>query len=252
LINPAFAKPKSLCSIAALLPVLFSLCALAFVSGATPDVKALDNPVAIFFMFLAALSSTLFVLPRALNWGWSTTYFFVGTLQLGSMALMGGIPWLCLLLYSRFAFPNRIILFAAYLLLIFLPLRKIIKMYALMERDKRLFDYVYQDSGGQTYFLQQNDTYLLEKKYKISLFPSGAHFVIFGLLGFSTVLFASPLSKFVGLPYPHIFIGILAIPIDIMAISFVIRGWFVFYHLPRILKIDGSTVYVDMASKTKF
>jgi hypothetical protein len=251
LINPAFVKPRNFCALAALLPLFSSLIGLGFIDGATPELRALDNPVAIFFMALAGVSLMMVFLPRLLNWGWTTTYFFIGILELGSTILMFGISWLCLLLYSSLPLSYRTLIFAGYMLVIFLPSRKIVKMYMEIKNDQRLFDYIYENLDGEIYYLQKNDIYLFEKKYKLSLPPSPNHLITWGLLWLSSVPFASMISRYIGLPYPHIFIGLLSTPINMMILAIVVRGTFVYYYLPRTLRKKGSTVYVDISTRTK-
>lgn len=122
-------------------------------------------------------------------------------------------------------------------------------MYKDLKNNPELLTTVYRSEGGETFYLQKNDVSLIEKKYKLNIFPNVKHFGFFSLLAFSTIPFASNISEFIGLPYPHIFLGIFSIPLDMMAVAFITRGWFVFYHIPKHIKKSNSTVYVDMVSK---
>lgn len=123
--------------------------------------------------------------------------------------------------------------------------------YAEVKNTPTLLSYIYQTADSTIFYMQKNDNYILEKKYKITLFPSAAYFVVFCILSVCTLPFAKDISTFFGLPYTHIFLGIFSIPIDMMAVMFVTRGWFVFYHLPKHIKNNNSVVCVDMASKTQ-
>jgi hypothetical protein len=124
-------------------------------------------------------------------------------------------------------------------------------MYKNLKNDPALLATFYCSEGDETFYLQKNDVNLIEKKYKLSLFPGAKYFVIFFVLAFSTIPVASQISEFVGLPYPHVFLGIFCIPLDMMALAFLTRGWFVFYHLPKHIKKTSSTVFVDMVSKAR-
>lgn len=124
-------------------------------------------------------------------------------------------------------------------------------MYKDLKKNPELLATVYRPDGDETFYLQKNDVSLIEKKYKLNLFPSAKYFGIFSLLAFSTIPVASKISEFIGLPYPHIFLGIFSIPLDMMALAFITRGWFVFYNLPKHIKKTSSTVYVDMVSKKR-
>lgn len=166
--------------------------------------------------------------------------------------MLGSVPWLCFLLYSSIFWPYRLFFFISYITLIILSVRKLRIAYGEVKKTPNLLNYIYQSAEGETYYLQKNDNFILEKKYKLSLFPSTAYFIIFLILSLTTLPFAKDISEFIGLPYPHVFLGIFSIPIDMMALMFLTRGWFVFYYIPKHIKKDNSIVYVDMASKTKW
>lgn len=122
-------------------------------------------------------------------------------------------------------------------------------MYNQLKNSPEMLATIYQSEGNKTFYLQKNDVNLIEKKYKLSLFPNTIYFCIFPLLAFCTIPVAAKISELIDLPYPHIFLGIFSIPLDMMALAFVTRGWFVFDHLPSHIKKTSSTVYVDMVSK---
>lgn len=251
LLNPPFARPSNLCSIGAVIPLILSLTAIALTSGASKSSPVLENPLSVVFIFTSIFSLLLIFTPRIFMWNWSAKYFFVSSFEMGCIAMLGGVPWLCFLFYSSIHWLYRVLLFTSYLLIITLHSRKFAAMYKDLKNSQNLLSQVYSTEGNETFYLQRGDVNLIEKKYKLSLFPSAAYFGIFTLLALSTIPAAAEISEFIGLPYPHIFLGIFSIPIDMMALAFVIRGWFVFHHLPKYIKKTSSTVYVDMVSKTK-
>ena len=210
-----------------------------------------QNPLALALIILAFFSLTFTILPRVLRWDWSTKYFFVSSLQLGSIGLLGLVPGLCFLLYASIPLHYRIIAFSTYFFIIFFSIREIISMYLSIKKNEKFLAYIYQKSDNQYFYLQKNDSYIMEKKYKLNLFPSAKYFLIFSFAAVATIPFAKSVVAFVGLPYPHIFLGIFSIAIDIMALAFVVRGWFVLIHLPKYATKQNGPVYVDMSSRTK-
>lgn len=251
LLNPAFARPSSLCSFGAVIPLILSLSSIALSSSALKNTASLNNPLSLVLIFIAIVSFLMIFWPRIFKWNWSAKYFLVSSFEMGCVGMLGGVPWLCLLFYSTIFLPYRIALFLSYLLIISIHSRRIAAMYRDLRSHNDLLSKIYQTENNVTYYLQKNDVNLIEKKYKLSLFPKGIYFIVFPLLAFCTIPLSNEISDMIGLPYPHIFLGIFSIPIDMMALAFIARGLFVFHHLPKYLKKTSSTVYVDMVSKTK-
>lgn len=240
-----------MCSLGAGIPLIMSLCSIALSSGAAPDTPYLQNPLTLFFTLTLTISLALVCLPRIFNWGWSVEYFFVASIQLACIGMLGGTPWLCFLLYASIPLPYRLVFFIVYLGVIATLSTKIWRMYQDVRNDPQLLGQLYQVRNKQTFYLQKNDVRLLEKKYRLSLFPNAGYFLLFAGLAFGTMPFAKTIVGFVGLPFPHIFLGIFSIPIDMMALAFLTRGWFVYYHLPKHFDPQRPTVYVDMVTKTR-
>lgn len=124
-------------------------------------------------------------------------------------------------------------------------------MYLEIKKSTLLINYLYQKDGGKDFYIQKNDIYLIEKKFKLKIYPAAKYFVISTFFAFSTIPFAKMLSELIGLPFPHIFLGIFSIPIDMMALAFVTRGWFVFFHIPKHAGLNLKNLFVDMNEKNK-
>lgn len=227
---------------------------MVLVSDASTASPPGTNPLALVLSGVVLLNFLLFFIPRIFRWDWNVRYFLVSGFQLGSIVMLGGVPWLCFLLYGSPPLALRGLAFLAYLAIIFLPGRRFIQMYADIQQSGELMRYLYQhDEEDDTYYyVQKNDVMLLEKKYKVSFFPPAMLFIAFALAAFAMIPFARQLSALAGLPFAHLFMGIISIPIDMMGINFLVKAWLVFAYLPKSIgKRAGQKVLVDMGSSTK-
>lgn len=246
-----FAKPSHACRVGALIPFILGGASLFLVSGASKASSMVTNPLALLLSGVVLLNFLLFFIPRIFRWDWNVRYFLVSGFQLGSIVMLGGVPWLCFLLYGSPPLALRGLAFLAYLAIIFLPSRRFIQMYADIRQSGELMRYLYQHDAedDRYYYVQKNDVMLLEKKYKVSFFPPAMLFIAFALAAFAMIPFAGQLSALAGLPFAHLFMGIISIPLDIMSINFLVKAWLVFAHLPgSIGKRADRKVLVDMGS----
>jgi len=250
LINPKFAKPKYLCANGSIVPLVLSLCSIALIDGAAVDANISNNPAGILFIIFAFVNIVMLFAPRLLNWDWKIKYFFVNSLQMGCVALLGAVPWLCFLLYANASWALKIPLTLAYLGLITSGCRQFLSMYSKVKNSPALVEYLYQQDGHLAYYMQKHDMFLIEKIFKLSFFPPAKYFIFFSILAFGSIPFASYITSSISLPFAHMFLGLIAIPIDIMALAFLTRGWMVLVHLPKQILPKNSEVYVDMATKT--
>ena len=251
LINPAFAKPRNLCSVGAILPVIFSLCSTALISGIPTENHFSKKIILYFFIISATISFSLLFIPRLFNWGWTARYFFVSTIQMGSIALLSIVPWLCFLLYSHVSWGLKLICTLAFAWCTISLSRKFFSMYGEIKRSPTLLENLYWTEQGKAFYIQKNDIFLIEDKFKLSLYPPTRYFIIFFVIAVASIPFSSNVVDHIGIPYPHIFLGIFSIPIGTMALAFLTRGWFVYMYLPKKLGYKSREVYVDMASKRR-
>ncbi|MCU6500728.1 hypothetical protein LPN04_23290 [Rugamonas sp. A1-17] len=251
-INPAFAKPSSFVSVTAALPLIISACCLALANGAAESVPLQQNPISILCILIAGLSFVLLFLPRILKWDWRARYFGVSTLYMASVAMFGGIPWLCILFYSSAPIFLRGLLFLSYVYLLAYWGFRFVNLYRYIYVDTKMRAQIYQEDVDCIYYLQKGDTALLGKRLKFKQFPPSILFVLFGIAACLTIIFGKSLVAFFGLPVVHLFLAVGAIPLDMLAIGLAVRGWMIFYCLPARLNRElGKQVYVDLVAKLK-
>lgn len=249
-LNPSFARPSTLIATGALLPLLTSLVGLGFAAGAAPDLAVLHNPVALLCLAIFAASCAMLIIPRAMHWDWRAGYFGFGLLYIPSISLISGIPWLCLLVFSSAPLWFRCVLFSMHALTLLWWAGRYVALYRKVFASDALRQSVYVEDEDCIYYLQKGDRMVLDKICKFRELPPTL-FVLATLAAAGvSMLYAGGLVVFFGLPYPHIFLAICAMSIDMIGVGLAVRGWLVFYKYPRLLRRQtGKQVYVDMVSK---
>jgi hypothetical protein len=244
------AKPARLASIGAFLPLVFSLLGIALAHGAAPTVALSKNPIIIFLCLIIASSCVMVAVPRAFSWDWETKYFGVSVFHLGSVALLGLVPFFCLVLYAQLPVAARICLLLVNVVLHAAWCHRFIRYYQKINGDDHFRRCLYQEDEDAVYYMQRGDKHLFEKHCKFNQIPEDRYFGTSLLLSFSLVPIMGTVKEVVGLPFVHSFLIIGALPISLMGAGLAIRGWLVFYFYPiQIRKITGKRVYVDMGGK---
>jgi hypothetical protein len=112
---------------------------------------------------------------------------------------------------------------------------------------------LYSEEKDAVYYLQKGDVWLMEKKFKFYQIPSGYLFVVAMVLSFLCVPFARALSRSAGLPFVHILLTVMSLPIILMCTGLATRAYLIFYYYPwRIKRATAKDVYVDMSTKPNF
>lgn len=249
-LNPSFARPNAFISTGSLLPLLTSLVGVGFAAGAAPDLAVLHNPVVLFCLAICIASCAMLIIPRVMRWDWRAGYFGFSLLYILSISLIGGIPWLCLLVFSSAALWLRSLLFALHALTLLWWASRYVAVYAKVFASDELRPNVYLEEDDCIYYLQKGDRMVLDKVFKFKEFPPTLFIVATLAAACASMLYAGDLVAFFGLPYAHIFLAIFAVSVNMIGVGFAARGWLVFYKYPRLLRRQtGKQVYVDMASK---
>lgn len=248
-LNPSFAKANTFISTMAILPILLSSIGMVLASGAAEAVPIYNNPIWIGCFIIFCIPIIMVIVPRLLKWSWRAEHFGVSTFILGSVILSGLVPWSCILIYSKLTIFVRVTLFIIYALLVVFWGGKYIGFYKGIFRDEKLRRKIYELNGEYVYYLQKGDRQILDAIPNASHFPSGIIIVLAAGLAFFVLLFWPESSVVIGLPITHIFLAIIAVPIDMMAFGFVVRGLLIYFHYPKIIrKQTGKVVLVDLVS----
>lgn len=236
-------------SLSAFIPFIMSCSAIALTVGAAPDLPFFSNPLSVFFLMLSITSLLMVVVPRLLKWGWEASYFGVSLLCVGSAAIFGGVPWLCLLFFGAQPLLVRVGLFVVYGCCLLMWCHRFVSYYRKMYSDDRTRSLIYEIDNGVPFYMQKGDKGLAER-LKFQQAPSNALFLVCMTTGVALLLFIKPVTEIIGLPFVHIFLGVAAIPIDMLALGQALRAWLIFYYYPaKMKKITGHRVYVDMGTK---
>ena len=248
-INPQIARPNTLTSYLFFLPFFSGLGGWALATGAAPTVAYEDNALAVFSIRLLIGSLILAPLPWLLKWDWRSRYFGSGAFLLGSAALVGLIPLLCIVLYGRLP---RVLSWGFLLFemgLIVWWCRRFVLLYRRIFADTELWKRIYVEESDVVYYLQRADKWAMEEKFKVSQMPSTMLTLLPMIIAFLLVPFMSSVTRFVGVPFTHIFLTIAGIPIVLLCLGGATRGYLIFYYYPwKIKRATGKNVYVDMAS----
>jgi hypothetical protein len=249
-INPSFARPSAFIALGSLLPLLTSLVGVGFAVGAAPDLAVVRNPVALFCLAISVASCAMLIIPRLMRWDWRAGYFGFSLLYILSISLIGGIPWLCLLVFSSASLWLRCLLFSLHALTLLWWAGRYASLYRKVFATDALRQSVYVEDDDCIYYLQKGDRMVLDKICDFKEFPPTLFVLSTLAVSGASMLYAGDLVAFFGLPYAHIFLAILGISVNMIGVGFAVRGWLIFYKYPRMLRRKtGKQVYVDMVSK---
>ena len=248
-INPQIARPNTLTSYLFFLPFFAGLGGWALADGAAPNVPFNDNPIAVFSIGLLLLSLLLAPVPWLFKWDWRSRYFGSGLFLLGAFALTGLIPLLCIVVYGRL--PRWVswgfLLFEVGLIVWWC--RRFVLLYRRISADTELWKRIYVEESDVVYYLQRADKWAMEEKFKFAQMPSSMLMLLPMIIAFLLVPFMSSVTRFVGVPFTHVFLTIAGIPIVLLCLGLATRGYLIFYYYPwKIKRATGKNVYVDMAS----
>jgi hypothetical protein len=247
-INPSYARADRMVLLAGCVSSLISGIGLALANGAAPKVSIVENPVALFCLAVIIASLTLAVVSILLRWRWRAELYGIGMILLGSMALLGGIPWLCFLVYSTLPAVARSTIFLGYIATLIWWSWRFVVSYRENFAKPGLVETVYQVEDQAVFYIQKGDERLLQHTRAPQHFPP-ASILLFALFVAIALLFiARTAVSVVGLPFVHIFLGVSALPLDMAGLSFAVRGWLIYIHYPRKLA-PGRRAYVDLATK---
>lgn len=247
-LNPEIARPRTFASLGALLPFLLGILCLPFAFSAAPSRPFSDNFLAIFCAGLSVIAFFLMLIPPIFRWDWRSKYFGAPLLCLGSIGLIGIVPWLSIVFFSSLPFWTRLVIFGTYSVSIAFWCRRFVVYYRHVFIDGDLRRFLYEENEDAIYYLQQNDKTLLEKKRKLDQIPHNRTFIVFMALAFLMAPFASSLVRLVGIPFIHIFLTVAGLPITLMSAGLAVRGYLIFYYYPwKLKRSTGKDVYVLMA-----
>lgn len=234
------------------MPFILGIVSLPLTFSAAPSRTLLDNFLAIFCVALSVIASFLMFIPRLFQWDWRSRYFGTPLLCLGTMGLIGIVPWLSIVFFSSLPLWIRLLLFGIYSGVIVFWCQRFVVFYRHIFFDADLRGLLYEEHDDVIYYLQQGDKTLFEQKLKLDQFPPDGMFVLSIGLAFLMTPFASGLARSVGIPFVHIFLTVAGLPIAVMCLGLAVRGYLIFYYYPWQLKrTTGKEVYVLMSASVQ-
>jgi len=245
--NPKIANPRSFGSLSSLISLMSGALGLVLVMGATPGMHLENNPLAIFCCLIILLGAMYFLIPRVMSWDWQSRYFGATSLHLAALTFLCIIPLLCLVFYSRVPLAFRLLLLGASVIVHAWWAHRFVLLYREIFGEKRLFSLMYYEVGENTYYMQNVDKYLIENIFKFRQMPADRYLIGFLAIGIVMLFFAERVNSLTGLPFVHSFLAVSTVPVSLMLVGLVTRGWLIFYLYPaKIYKLNGRKVYVDM------
>ena len=226
-LNPSFARANGFISTTAFLPMLLSCMGMALASGAAEAVTVYSNPIWIgcFFIFFLSVIRSRERSPYGS----------------GSMAMYIALQQIVTSCSNNTVSPIRVI---NYILV-----RKIYWVVQKIFKRKKLLNKMYEPDGNNIYYLQRSDKRIINGIASVNHFPSAFIIVTAIVVGLLFLLYAREISVIVGLPFTHILLAIIVVPIDMMAAGFMVRGWLIYFYYPRIIRRQsGRVVLVDLVS----
>lgn len=234
------------------MPFLLGIVCLPLAFSAAPSRSFSENFLAIFCAATSVIALLFMFIPRLFGWDWRSKYFGTPLFYLGTMGLVGIIPWLSIVFFSSLPLSTRLLLFGIYSGAIVFWCRRFVVYYRHIYLHAELRRFVYEEHDDVIYYLQQGDKTLFEKKLKLNQFPPNLMFVLFMALAFLMAPFASSLARSAGIPFIHIFLTVAGLPITLMCLGLAVRGYLIFYYYPwQLRRATGKEVYVLMATSTQ-
>lgn len=245
--NPMLLRPSQFAVIGAIVPIGLGLSSLALVHVASPGTSFYQSPPAIMIAAVLIATCALALTSLLCKWDWQTKYFGIISLYIASIALLGLVPCLCIILYGHSPMPLRIAVFLIYVCGHYAWCRQFIRHYRSIMRDKVLRDQIYEEEAEAIYYRQRADRRALEVREQDQV-PNSRFFACALVLALLMALNANAITRLTGLPFIHSFLTVFAFPISLMGLGLATRGWLIYYHYPMLIRREtGKPVYVDLA-----
>jgi hypothetical protein len=246
-LNPSIAAPRTFSSTLAMMPMIMGILGLPIAFAAAPSLPLSHNLPALICVTQSIVSAFLMIVPRLFRWDWRTKYFGVPLFYVGSVSIVGVIPWLSIVCFSVLPIWIRLLVLCSYAIPITWWCRRFVVYYHEAFSNVRSRHLLYQEELDAIYYLQHNDDELFKKRKTLTHFPSNLFFALAFAAAVATVPFSATLINFTGTPLIHLFLTITGLPIVLMCFGFATRGFLIFYYYPYLLKrTTGKDVYVIM------
>lgn len=250
-INPGFAKPRRFIPSGAVLPFLMGAMCWAFTSPVTVGIHFSREPLSLIWAAVMCAAVLLFFLPKLFGWDWNVSYFGVASFHLASASLLGVIPWLTIVLYSKADAWMRIGILVAYALPVIWWCFRFVQYYTRIMADENLRNSLYVVESDAIYYCQKNDNWLLKNRFRFSQVPHAVVFLLALIAALALLAVVRRVSVFLGIPFMNLFMVTLSFPFVLLFLGVATRGYLVFYHYPReIRRRTGKKIYVDMVTRT--
>jgi hypothetical protein len=224
--------------------------AWALAMGAAPGLSLHDNYLEAFGLVVMLLAIISLPIPYIFKWDWKAKYFGATFFSLASGAIIGIYPILCIVQFSSLPLLARLTIALLEGGGVILWCSRFVRIYKIVYADKILFRCIYEEEPTAVYYMQQGDRKIINKLLKFEQFPKSKYVIFFLLAGLSLVPFASSVSKFVGVPFTHVFLAVSGTPLNLMFLGLATKMWLVCYFYPiKIRRETNKPVYVDMSSQ---
>jgi hypothetical protein len=223
---------------------------LVLIEGAAPDRPFQQSPFQMTIATLPAIACLITLIAWLRNWDWRARYFGTYSLYVGSVALVGIVPCLCIVLYATLPLVIRSALLVGYLVIHILWCLRFVVYYRRIVSDDSLRSYLYHEEHDAVYYLQRGDKFLFEKRNKLLQAPQDRYFALAGALAILMVFGMNEVRQTTGLPFVFSFLTVVGFPVSLMCSGLAVRGWLIFYLYPaQIRRTTGKQVYVDLTGK---
>jgi hypothetical protein len=246
-LNPEIAAPRTFSSTLAVLPLLLGILCLPLAFSAAPSLPFAGNGPALLCAIQSIISFFLIIIPRIFRWDWRTKYFGVPLLYVGSVSIVGIIPWLGILCFSILPIWFKFLVFWSYVGPIVWWCTRFSNYYTQVFANEQLRKMLYEEDIDAIYYHQRNDDLLFKKRTDLTHFPSNSFFILSFALAGAILPFSSVLGNITGTPMIHWILAIIGLPIVLTCFGFSARAILIFYYFPYSLKREtGKDVYVIM------
>lgn len=249
-INAAAKSTKFLFALSLVLPIFMGWGAWALAMNVAPSLPPHENYLEVISLGVVLLAIFALPVPYLFRWDWKAKYFGAPVLSLALGSIAGIYPFLCILFYSSLPLIARLAIIILEAVAIIRWCARFVRFYEAVYADKILFNSIYEEEPAAVYYVQQGDRKVVEELLKFEVYPSSKYFVLSLLAAFSLVPFASSVSRFVGVPFFHVFMAVCALPMNLMFLGMATKGWLVYYFYPMKIKREtNKPVYVDISSQ---
>lgn len=252
LVNQAAKSTAHVFTISLVIPFFLGWIVWALATGASSSAATTSRILSAIGPALSLVAIIALPLPYIFRWDWEVKYFGAATFAFASGALIGLFPIACIICYAAVEFWWKVTIVVFEIFLNIWWCSRFVSVYRKIHSCNEYCDAIYEEDSDAIYYVRQVESRILKSKLKFDEVPRDKFFLISTAAAFMLVPFAASVSKLFGIPFIHVFIAVLATPINLLFLGLGMKGVLAFYIYPsRLRRLKNKRIYIDMSSAAR-